>query len=207
MKLQGESWDRIVGEFVRIGRTLFDAGLNNSHSGNMSIRVQDGIVISRHGAMLGDLGAGDLVVLGLDYTGEDIAFASIEFELHRAIYLSTPALAVIHTHPRSATVLSLKYDEILPVDMEGRYYFERVPVAAVGRASGSEELIQGLPSLLRGCPVVVVRGHGVFAIGENLEKCLQVSHSLEWSCDILLRCLNLGLQPEMLIDGDRQGDQ
>lgn len=188
MELQGASWEELVSEFRRIGRTLFEAGLNNSHSGNMSVRIHDRIVISRHGAMLGDLGPEDLVVLGLDSADGEIHHASSELELHRAVYLSTAALAVIHTHPRSATALSMNQDEIVPMDLEGRFYFKRVPVAAVEGNSGPEGATQTVSLLLRDDPIVVVRGHGAFATGKDLERCLHLSHSLEWSCDILLRC-------------------
>jgi len=205
MKLQGEIWNRVVGEFARVGRCLFDAGLNNTHSGNMSIRVDDEVIISRHGAMLGDLGAEDLVVRGMDCTGEDAAPASTEFGLHRSIYFSTPALAVVHTHPRSATALSLSHDEIIPVDLEGQYYFKRVPVAPVEEDSGPERLMQAVSLLLRDGPIAVVRGHGAFAAGDDLESCLKVSHSLEWSCDIILRCRVPGPSGVMPVNGKRQG--
>ncbi|TNF47770.1 fuculose phosphate aldolase, partial [bacterium] len=184
-----------------------EAGLNNTHSGNMSMRVNDEVIITRHGAMLGDLGEEDLVVLGLDDAGEDASYASTEFELHRSIYLGSAALAVIHTHPRSATALSLMDDEIVPIDLEGCYYFQRVPVTAVDTDPASEELRQAITLQLRERPLAVVKGHGAFAAAQNLEKCLQISHSLEWSCDIILRSRGVALSLKMAGDGDRRGNR
>jgi len=207
MKMQGEAWQKLAGEFARVGRVLFDARLNNTHSGNMSMRVQDEIVITRHGAMLGYLEEADLVVLGLDCSGEDTAPASTEFELHRSIYLATPAMAVIHTHPRTATALSLIHNEIVPIDLEGRHYFPSVPVEEVDPYSGSEGAKQAVALCLREGPIVVVRGHGAFAAGDSLERCLQLSHSLEWSCDILQRCRELGISPDTMRNPDQARDK
>lgn len=201
-----ESFRRLTEDFARVGRILFQGGLNNSHSGNMSVRVGDRLVITRRGAMLGELGEGDLVDVGIDGDDSGIALASTEVSVHRAVYTSTSHLALVHTHPRSATALSLGQDSVVPVDDEGRYYFKRVPVLAVGMSIGSGELAEKLPGLLRDFPVVLVRGHGAFAVGDTLEEGLQMSHALEWSCDIYLRALALGLSPQELVGDDRYGE-
>ena len=206
MKTKGESWDRLVSEFADAGRILFEAGLNNSHSGNMSVRLGDKVVITRRGSMLAALKSDDLVVVGLSTDDSGIALASTEVNVHRAIYTATSALAVVHTHPRSATALSFAIDSIIPVDVEGRYYFKRIPVLEVKKSIGSEELEGELPRLLKDFPVVMVKGHGAFAVGGTLEEGLQITHALEWSCDIYLRALSLGLSPENLIGEDTHGD-
>ncbi len=205
-KMEGESWDRLVEEFALAGSTLFAAGLNNSHSGNLSVRLGGRLVITRRGSMLGRLSTEDLVSVGLDEDDSGIALASTEVNVHRSIYRSTSALAVVHTHPRSATALSLSGRDIVPVDVEGRYYFKRVPVLGVKRAIGSEELESELPVLLKDFPIVVVKGHGAFAVGGSLEEGLQISHSLEWSCDIILRCAALGLSVKDLLSDEKHGD-
>ncbi len=206
MKTKGESWDRLVSEFADVGRILFEAGLNNSHSGNMSVRLGDKVVITRRGSMLAALKPDDLVVVGLSTDDSGIALASTEVNVHRAIYTATSALAAVHTHPRSATALSFAMDSIVPVDVEGRYYFKRIPVLEVKKSIGSKELEEELPRLLKDFPVVMVKGHGAFAVGGTLEEGLQITHALEWSCDIYLRALSLGLSPENLIGEDTHGD-
>ena len=206
MRMEGESWDRLAAEFARIGRFLLQSGLNNSHSGNLSVRIGDQLVITRRGSMLGELCPSDLVPVGLKQDDSGIAIASTEVNVHRAIYRSTSALAIVHSHPRSATALSLGRDNIVPVDVEGRYYFKRIPVFQAERAIGSGEMEGGLPPLLKDFPIVMVRGHGAFATGGTLEEGLQISHALEWSCDILLRCMAMGLSPEGIIGDDGHGD-
>jgi L-fuculose-phosphate aldolase len=202
MRKEGESFKRLVEEFARVGRILFDGGLNNSHSGNMSVRLGDKVVITRRGAMLGELAADDLVDVGLAEDDSGIALASTEVKVHRAVYAATSHLAIVHTHPRTAIALSMDRDFLVPIDEEGRYYFKRIPVLNVKTSIGSDELETELPILIKDYPIVMVRGHGAFAVGGTLEEGLQVTHALEWSCDILLRCLTLGMKEEDLI-GDR----
>jgi len=202
MKKEGESFKRLVDEFGRVGRILFEGGLNNSHSGNMSVRLGDRVVITRRGAMLGELQANDLVDVGLVEDDSGIALASTEVKVHRAIYAATSHLAIVHTHPRTATAFSMDRDFLIPVDEEGRYYFKRIPVLSVKASIGSDALEKELPAMLKDYAIVMVRGHGAFAVGGTLEEGLQVTHSLEWSCDILARCLALGMKEEDLV-GDR----
>lgn len=202
MKKEGEAFNRLVDEFGRIGRILFDGGLNNSHSGNMSVRLGDRVVITRRGAMLGELAANDLVDVGLDEDDSGIALASTEVKVHRAVYAATSHLAIVHTHPRTATAFSMEREFLVPVDEEGRYYFKRIPVLVAKASIGSDDLERELPAMLKDYPIVLVRGHGAFAVGGTLEEGLQITHALEWSCDILMRCLALGMKEEELI-GDR----
>ena len=206
MRKEGESFKRLVEEFSRIGRILFDSGLNNSHSGNMSVRLGDRVVITRRGAMLGELTGDDLVDVGLAEDDSGIALASTEVKVHRAIFAATSHLAIVHTHPRTAIALSMDRDFLVPIDEEGRYYFKRIPVLAVKTSIGSDDLERELPAMLKDFPIVMVRGHGAFAVGGNLEEGLQITHALEWSCDILSRCLTLGMKEEDLI-GDRTHDE
>jgi len=206
MKKEGESFRRLVEEFIRIGRILFEAGLNNSHSGNMSVRVGDRVVVTRRGAMLGEMAAGDLVDVGLAEDDSGIALASTEVRVHRAVYGATSHLAVVHAHPRAATAFSMGRDFIVPVDEEGRYYFKRIPVLDLEASIGSADLEKELPALLKDYPIVMVRGHGTFAAGGSLEEGLQITHALEWSCDILLKCLALGLTEADLIGERTHGE-
>ncbi|AVX20474.1 L-fuculose-phosphate aldolase [Carboxydocella sporoproducens DSM 16521] len=170
--------------FQLVGRDLFQSGLNNSHSGNLSIRQGDRIIITRRGAMLGHLTERDLIETGLEKNDCHITLASTEIRVHRAIYRNTAALAIVHAHPVFATTLSLLEDEIIPVDSEGAYLLHKIPVLSVEHTVGSQEVEQKLPDLLKEYKIVMVRGHGSFAIGQLLEEAYQLTASLEHSCKI-----------------------
>jgi len=178
--------EQIQRQFQEIGRDLYLADLVSSHGGNLSVRLGDRVVIKRRGAMLGRLKEGDLIETGLEKPDSGVVLASTELVVHRAIYLATPALAVVHAHPRTAIALSLSREEIVPIDNEGSYLLHKVPVVAAEFASGSAEMVERLPAALREYKIVMLRGHGCFSTGQTLEEAFQWVSCLEESCQIIL---------------------
>lgn len=172
-------------QFRRIGRDLFNAHLVTSHGGNLSVRLGDRLLITRRGAMLAHLGEGDVVETGVWQDDWGVALASSELVVHRAIYQATSALAVVHAHPPHAVVLSLDRDEIVPLDSEGSYLLHRVPVVAAAETIGSAEVAALVAPALRQYKVVMLRGHGCFAVGQFLEEAYQWVSSLEASAQII----------------------
>ena len=175
----------ILEQFSRIGRDLFVAGLVSSHGGNMSVRQGDRILITRRGSMLARLEERDLVDIGLEENDANVTLASTEIVVHRAIYQQTSALAIVHTHPPYAIAQSLVKDEIVPVDSEGSYLLHKVPVVEAHLTAGSAEVAKRVPRLLKEYDLVMLRGHGPFAIGHLLEEAYQLTSVLEMACRIL----------------------
>lgn len=178
--------EQVLRQFQEIGRDLYVAGLVSSHGGNISVRFGDRIVIKRRGAMLGRLSEEDLVETRLEKPDSGLMLASTELVVHRAIYVSTPALAIVHAHPRTAIALSLSRDEIVPIDNEGSYLLHKVPVIAAEFASGSAEMAEKLPAVLQEYKIVMLRGHGCFSIGQTLDEAFQWVSCLEESCQIIV---------------------
>jgi L-fuculose-phosphate aldolase len=164
-----------------IGRDLFLRGLISSHAGNASVRVGRTIHITRRGSMLGRLRQADMIDVDLEKTDAHVLMASSELAVHRAIYKSTSALAVIHAHPPYATLLSMTHDELIPVDSEGSYLFKKVPVITVEKTIGSEEAGLIIGEALKDYRVVMMRGHGSFARGDMVEEAYMFTSSLEAS--------------------------
>lgn len=172
-------------EFRDIGRDLFLQGVNDSHSGNMSVRLGDNLVITRRGSMLGRLKESDLIETGLYKDDSRTAFASTEINVHRSIYKNTSAQAIVHAHPVYAIALSLLVDEIIPIDSEGQYLFDKIPVLSFEQTIGSDEVARVLPDYLNEYKIVVVRGHGSFATGQVIEEAYKWTSSLENLCKII----------------------
>lgn len=158
-------------DFIKYGKILFEQGINNSHSGNMSVRKGDSIYITRHGARLGDLTFKDIVKTNLYDPSRDEG-ASCEINVHRSIYLAIPENnAVVHAHPPHAIVLSLHQEKISPIDMEGAFYMPEVPVLTKCEITISSDCVaENLPKLLGVYKIAVVRGHGAFAVGKDIEE-------------------------------------
>lgn len=157
--------------------------LNHSHSGNLSVRKDDTVLITKSGSQLGFLSFSDIVELNIHSTFS--GKASMEYPVHRSIYLSNNCGAVVHCHPPVTVSLSLGRDEIRPIDAEGRYYFDKVPVYSAQNAIASDEVAGHIPPLFKESPVVVVRGHGIFSIGKDLEEAYKYASSLEASSHII----------------------
>jgi len=165
-------------EFKKIGEDVFSSGLVDSHSGNLSVRLGQKLVVTRSGSMLGRLGISDLVEVYLK--DEVLHGASIETVVHRAIYNGTAAKAVVHVHPPFVVCLSPKMEKLMPYDGEGQYYFPGgIPVAVVSDTIGSSEVARVIPPLFSSSPVVAVPGHGTFAIGKDLKEALKYTTAAE----------------------------
>jgi len=178
--------ERIYEMFREIGRDLFTANMISSHGGNLSIRLGDRVVIKRRGAMLGSLKPHDLIETGLEKNDSGVALASTELLVHRIVYLRTPALAIVHCHPRTAIAYSLSRDEIVPIDNEASYLLKKVPVIAEEFASGTPQMADKVAAALQNYKIIMLRGHGSFATGQTLDEAFHWSSTLEESCQIAL---------------------
>ncbi len=97
----------ILSQFQTVGNDLFTRGLVSSNSGNLSIRFGDRLIITRRGCRLNCLEEHDLIETGISRNDRFTPLASIELAVHRAIYQTTPALAIVHAHPPHVVALSL----------------------------------------------------------------------------------------------------
>ena len=106
-------------EICRVGRSLFERGYVHASAGNISMRLDDGFLITPTDACLGTLKPERLARIDAQgvQTGGDRASKTLA--LHRRIYDSAPdAHCVIHTHSTHLVALSLQgvwsADDILP---------------------------------------------------------------------------------------------
>ncbi len=183
----------IFKEMKKYGDFLERRGLNlSSHSGNMSVRRGNRIYIKRRGAMMGDLAEEDVVETGVEEDDSGVIIASTEIGVHRAIYKETSALAVIHAHTPYAISLSLVRDEIVPIDDEGQYHLKKVPVVDVEDSIGSDEVEERLPPVLQDYNAAILKGHGTFAHGKNLEEAFNWITVVESICKVIYMVENLG---------------
>ena len=182
----------LLSQFQTIGRDLFTRGLVSSGDGNLSIRLGERIIITRRGCRLGCLDEHDLVETGISKNDRSTPRASIELAVHRAIYQETPALAIVHAHPPHAVALSLTETEIVPNGAEGLSKVGRVPVLGWHMEVKPGGLADVIAQALKQCRIVMVHGHGSFAIGQLLEEAHNYTTTLEGSCPVI--CLLKSLQ-------------
>ncbi len=176
----------ILSQFRAVGRDLFARGLVSSHSGNISVRLGDRIVITRRGSQLGSLEEQDLIETGIFENDRFTPLASVELPVHRAIYRQTSTLAIIHAHPPHAVALSMTEEELVFEDAEDELAgIGRVPVIGrntVIKPGGASDLIS---QELKEHRAVLVDGHGSFTCGQLLEEAYRYTAALEERCQVL----------------------
>lgn len=178
---------QIVTDFAEIGRDMFIAGLVGSHSGNMSVRLDGRVIITRSGARLGRLAAGNLVQSRM--SDENIPNeASSEASVHLAVYAHSDHLAVIHGHPANAIAVSLLESgaEFAPQTLEACHYMPRVPIIDAPAGRAVEAAAGEIARMLAEHKIVIARGHGTYSAGASLEDAFQWTSVLEDACKVAL---------------------
>ena len=183
---------RLFEEFRDVGRDIYVGGMTSSHGGNLSVRVGKRIIIKRRGAQLGRLKPSDFVTTVLNGEDSGVTLASSELIVHRAIFQKSNALAIVHCHPPTAVALSLTRDEIVPIDNECSYLLHRIPVLSAEYSSGSPQMAAIVSDALREYKLIMLRGHGVFSIGQTLDEALQWVSAFEMGCNIIYKVETLG---------------
>ncbi len=175
-----------LAQFQPVGRDLFNRGLCSSSGGNLSIRVGDRIFITRRGCILSSIQENDIIETGIYRNSRATPKASIELPVHRAIYRQTKALAIVHAHPPHAIALSLQDRQIEPTGEEGIKMIDHaVPVVGWGMEVKPGGLDDVISKSLKEQPVIMVRGHGSFAIGQLLDDAFNFTTALEQVSQII----------------------
>jgi L-fuculose-phosphate aldolase len=173
-------------EFQTTGRALADSGLISGASGNLSIRLKEHLIITKHDSVLSALTSAELIETGIQTDGHATPLASWELPVHRAIYIGMPARAVVHAHPPSAITLSLVEKKLA---LPGK-------VAIVGTNAGIVPgvLADEIVCELKKHSLVMVKGHGSFAIGKTLAEACALTIKFEEDCTRLCRQRAIPLQ-------------
>ena len=164
---------------VQYYRWLRQYGLNDSHSGNASLRDGDIFWITPTGACADTLTETDLVACHLDGTIGD--GASLDARLHLAVYRKKPqSTAIIHSHGAHSVAMTMNGEDFRPVDFEGQYYFTHIPVITIPYADYIDKSPEAVSDVLKDFPVTVVRGHGVYTCAESINL------AYKWTCSFEL---------------------
>ncbi|MEQ1935068.1 MAG: class II aldolase/adducin family protein [Fimbriimonadaceae bacterium] len=181
---------------VECGRRLWQRNLIGACEGNLSCQLDDGrILCTPNGAVKGDLGASDLVVI--DLNGKQIDSnsntPSSEIRVHTAIYRECPSVgAVVHAHPIYATSFALA-GVTIPTDSLPEALVELGPVALVPFAMpGTEELPAAMLPYLDKHRTFLLANHGAVTVGSGLLEAANRMECLERVAQIIYLSRALG---------------
>ena len=175
----------ILSQFQSVGRELFTQGLVSGASGNLSVRLGDRIIITRRGSRLGCLEENDLIETGITKNDRATPLASTELNVHRAIYQQTSAQAIVHAHPPHTVAISLTDTEIAPGNTTGQSSLGSIPVLGWHTEVKPGGLADVIAQTLKQCHIIMVHGHGSFAIGQLLDEAHRYTTMLEESCRVI----------------------
>ena len=157
---------RLRDQICRVGRSLYERGYVHASAGNVSVRLDDGFLITPTDACLGTLDPARLARIDAAGTQTGGERASKTLALHRRIYASAPdARCVVHTHSTHLVALTLhgvwSADDILPPITP--YYVMKVghvplmPYHCPGDAQAAEWVAQRIEAMAsRGLPIRAV---------------------------------------------------
>jgi L-fuculose-phosphate aldolase len=184
--------DPLREQVAAASRELAAAGLVRATNGNVSARDGERIAITPTGAVLGDLHAHDIAVIGTD--GELLegdARPTSELALHLGVLERFGAGAVVHTHPPIGTALGLVLDELPCVHYEMVALGGPVRVAPY-RTFGSQALADVVVEALEDRSAALMANHGAITFGDDVAQALERAHLLESMCDLYWRAAAIG---------------
>lgn len=169
-------------------------GLSPGRSGNVSVRFEDGILITPSGLAYDLTTPADIVRVRIDgHVPVGQLAPSSELLFHLAVYRSRPDVgAIVHCHSMHATVLACARRAIpafhYMVASAGGDDIPLVPYATFG----SEELAQHVAEGLRHRNACLMANHGQTAVGANGPAALALAEEVEILAEQYVKMLMLG---------------
>jgi L-ribulose-5-phosphate 4-epimerase len=188
-------------ELIKTAGKLISCGLIKLTTGNLSVRKGEHIIISPSGMDKSELEIDDIVVIDLKGNViEGIRRPSKESDGNLYIYNNMPEVkAIIHTHQVYATAVSLVGDSLPAIlTTQASAVGGEVKVTPYAPA-GSEEIGVYAVKNFGGNKAVILKHHGVYVIGNNLNDALHAAVYLEEAAQTYLAARAICIPP-VLVD-------
>ncbi|WP_343948490.1 class II aldolase/adducin family protein [Nonomuraea longicatena] len=186
-------------ELCAYGRRAVDQGLVIGTSGNLSVRDGELVAVTPSGGALDRLTPDMCPVVDIEgYLVEGDHPPSSETPMHLAVYASTNAEAIVHTHSVFGTVVASTMSELPPVHYNALILGGVVKVAEYA-TYGTPELAANVRAAMAGKRAVLMANHGGVTIGASLEQAFEATRLLEWLCEVYVRALSIG-RPAILTE-------
>ncbi len=166
-------------DIVAIGRLLWEKDLASGLNGNISSRVEDDkILLTAHSTCLGILNEKDILLMKLNGEMLEDGAVSTEKLLHTEIYKNFPdAKAVVHTHTVYTNAYFLENETLNPRIFESKFYLG--DVRSIAQTTPAVTDARPVMEALKKNNIIVLRNHGVVAMGKNLFDCFLLIQCLE----------------------------
>lgn len=185
-------------QLIATAQALNASGLNQGTSGNASLRIDGGLLVTPTSLPYAQMGPDDLVAL--DLQGNPLLAGqrrpSSEWRLHADILRSRSEVnAVVHCHSSSATALACHGRGIPPfhymVVVAGGGDVRCAPYALFGTQAFSDLALEALQDR----QAALLAHHGQVAVGGSLEQALALAIEIETLARMYLQACTLGEPP------------
>jgi 3-dehydro-4-phosphotetronate decarboxylase len=189
-------------QICEFGRSIFDRGLTAGSSGNISVRVEDGWLMTPTNVSLGRLDPARLSKI--DAQGKVLAGdpPTKELPLHLSVYqVRKPAAAIVHLHSIYSVAVSVmkNVDPKNAIPPLTPYYVMKVgrlPVIPYHRP-GDPKVADAIRSLADRHAAVLLANHGPVVSGPSLDGAVNAIEELEETAKLFL---TLGDRPVRALD-------
>jgi len=185
-------------DVIKFSKMLNDKKLSALRSGNISVRHNNGFLITPSGKKYSSLKVKDIVFVSLDGKYEKKYKPSSEWRFHQDIYVKKKdAQAIVHTHSTNATALSVHKKPIpafhYMVALAGGNDIKCAKYATYG----TRELSKNILKALNNRKACLIANHGQIAFDKNLPDAFELAQEVENLSLQYITALKLG-KPKIL---------
>ncbi len=138
----------------------------------------------------------DIVVLTIDgeiISSKEDRFPTVEWPMHRAIYMAKPEIhAIVHSHPLYSSAFAVCGMDIPAVLAEQELYVGGDVRCAEYGSVGSQQLADNILEALGSHKAALLRNHGAIYIGDSLENAFIVAEYTEKGAQTVQMALAMG---------------
>jgi 3-dehydro-4-phosphotetronate decarboxylase len=178
-------------QIIGAARSIFSRSLTHGSTGNISVRVDDRILVTPTGSSLGTVSVDELSVIDLTGRHLDGAKPSKEAFLHAAVLRARPtATAVVHTHSTHAAAVSCMDgldagNALPPLTAYFAMRIGKLPLLPY-HAPGDDSLEAIAETAARDHLALLLSNHGPVVAGSSLSAAMDALEELEETAKLFL---------------------
>jgi len=178
--------------------------LNRGKSGNVSVRIDDGFLVTPTGLTYESTQPVDIVAMTQDGTARGPRLPSSEWRFHRDIYAARREVgAIVHAHSPFATSIACLGRDIPPFHYMIAVAGGKDIRCAAYATFGTQQLSDHALRALEGRKACLLANHGMIAVGTSLTAGLALAVEVEALAEQYWRALQIGT-PNLLSEAEME---
>jgi methylthioribulose-1-phosphate dehydratase len=185
----------LIREVTRIAKVCYERGWCFGTAGNFSVRVRNDLIWqSPSSKNKGQLKEENFIPIdistGKKQEGMLYSLPSLEMPVHLCIYKMRPqARVILHCHPPHLVKFSQTHQEHsikfggaeMVKALGAREFSDLIECGVIPNLSSKEmENLTSLEGKIMAVPAIVLRGHGIYAWGHDVEEALGIIEAMEF---------------------------